>query len=179
MSKSTLSIEVRTMNGLFSQNPRTVEVPCRLPDSFNFKFGGRTRTAEISDASKAGFANSYVCRVEHDGETPPTAEEFTKADAHATAILATIKATLGITGPVPHGSPLTAIALAYEAEVKAFDAQVRAYDALPAIITAGSSGLVDLHPADTMSGPESSPAARMLAKYVEYVVQNAAARMAP
>lgn len=173
MSKSTLSIFVA------APHPRTIEVPCRLPETFNFKFGGRTLTAEISDSSPAGFADSYIYRVGHDGETPPTADEFSAADAHATSILATIKAALGLTGPVPPGSPLRAIALAYEAEVAAFDAQVRAYDALPAIITAGSSGLVGSHPADTMSGPESSPAARMLAKYVEHVVQNAAAQVTP
>lgn len=170
MSKSTLSIFVA------APHPRTIEVPCRLPEAFNFKFGGRTLTAEISDSSKAGFANSYVYRVEHDGETPPTAEEFTKADVHATAILATIKAALGITGPVPHGSPLPAIALAYEAECAAHDAQCKVLRELPRSIRAPSD--VPAHPSDDVSSGFASPAAQMLAKYVEHVVEQAA-KVAP
>lgn len=177
MSKSTLSISYTTNAGNYSNETRTIEVPCRLPDSFNFKFGGRTLTAEISDSSKAGFANSYVYRVEHDGETPPSAEEFTKAYAHATAILATIKAALGITGPVPPGSPMPAIALAYEAECAAYEASLKAFNALPvALVQVGLCGS-----APDSEGPTGirSPACRMLAKYVEHVFENAAAQVLP
>lgn len=165
MSNSTLSIFIPY------PNQRFVEVPCRLPEAFNFKSGGRTYSVELSSSN---LSAAYVYRVEHDAGPAPTADEFTALNAKAQAVLTTIKATLGITGPVPHGSPLPAIALAYEAEIKAFDAQVRAYNTLPAIITAGSEGFVGSHPADNMSGQESSHACRMLAKYVEHVFENAA-----
>lgn len=166
MSKSTLSIFVA------APHPRTIEVPCRLPEAFNFKFGGRTLTAEISDSSPAGFADSYIYRVEHAGETPPTADEFSAADAHATSILATIKAALGITGLVPPGSPLPTIALAYEAECAAHDAQCKVLRDLPFSIKAPSD--VPAHPSDDMSIGFASPAARMFTKYVEHVFEQAA-----
>lgn len=168
MSKSTLSIFVA------APHPRTIEVPCRLPEAFNFKFGGRTLTAEISDSSPAGFADSYIYRVEHDGETPPTADEFSAADAHATSILATIKSALGITGPVPPGSPLPAIALAYEADCAAYDLALSAHASLPRAITGDA-----MYWPDPRSGDTSSKSVGMLAKYVEHVVQNAAAQAAP
>lgn len=180
MSKSTLSITIPAhfTEGNTYIGKRTIEVPCRLPDSFTFRFK-QGENISTGVAYLAGLPkDSLVADVELVDGTG-SEDGIPEIDSAAESILATVKAMLGITGLVSPGSPLPAIALAYEAEVKAFDAQVRAYDALPAIITAGSSGLVGSHPADTMSGPESSPAARMLAKYVEHVVQNAAAQVAP
>lgn len=181
MSKSTLSINF--VGQLFPPDgqlwgTRTAEVPCLIPESFNFKFGGRTLTAEISDTSKAGFADSYVYRVEYDGDAHPTTDEFSAADAHATAILSTIKSTLGITGPVPPGSPLPAIALAYEAECATHAAGLRALDSLPRDIH-GLTGIAGNHPSDESPlGTPFSPAARMLAKYVEHVFEQAAKAVA-
>lgn len=164
MSKSTLRIFLK--GGGFTID-RHVEVPCRLPDSFNFKHGGRTLTAEIYWGN---LSNAGIDRIEHDGPTPPTADEFSAADAFATSILATIKAALGITGPVPPGSPLPAIALAYEAECAAYEAQTEAMKALP--MTLRSPALMNAHPSEReWSGPVA-----MLAKYVDHVVQNAAAQ---
>ena len=47
MSKSTLSITVPAgfTEGATYTFARTVEVPCRLPEAFNFKFAGKTYTA--------------------------------------------------------------------------------------------------------------------------------------
>lgn len=167
MSKSTLSITVKTK---WQTDERTIEVPCRLPEAFNFKHGGRTLTAEIYWGN---LSNAGIDRIEHDGPTPPTADEFSAADAFATSILATIKAALGITGPVPPGSPLPAIALAYEAEVAAHEACVKANAAMPRVLHSPSN--LNAHPSEReWTGPVV-----MLAKYVEHVVQNAAAQVTP
>ena len=175
MSKSTLSITVphnyRSIHPPYVdvQNTRTIEVPSRLPEAFNFKHGGRTLTAEVSWGRRVG---ACIERIEHDGPTPPTADEFSAADAHATSILATIKAALGITGPVPPGSPLPAIALAYEAEVAAYEACVKAHGALPRVL----HGLLLALPAPDSEVATGiySRSAQMLAKYVEHVVEQAA-----
>lgn len=173
MSKSTLSIVVPSKHQPFPTGieTRTIEVPCRLPEAFNFKFGGRTLAVEVDGALPEDL---YPYRIECDAAPALTAGEFSAADAHATSILATIKAALGITGPVPPGSPLPAIALAYEAEVAAYEASLEAFNALPVELV--QIGLC-ANPPDS-EGPSGlySPACRMLAKYVEHVVQNAAAQ---
>lgn len=159
MSKSTLSITV-WMN---AEVWRTIEVPCRLPDSFNFKHDGCLFTAEIYGDTKNGPA---ISRVETEaGSMSP--EVYDEAHGTAGTILTTIKATLGITGPVPPGSPLPAIALAYEAECASFDACTKAHRELPRAIT--GEAMYWLDPRDG-----NSTACRMLAKYVEHVFEQAA-----
>lgn len=162
--KSTLSIFVS------APHPRTIEVPCRLPEAFNFKFKGRTLSVEVDGALPEDL---YPYRVECDAGPALTADEFSEADAQATAILTTIKATLGITGPVPLGSPLPAIALAYEAECAAYEAAVKAHRELPRLLH--SPALLPAHPSDIMGGAGySSHAVEMLSRYVEHVVEQAA-----
>lgn len=167
MSKSTLSITVKTP---YQTDERTIKVPYRLPEAFNFKSGGRTYSVEISSSN---LSDAYVYRVEHDTGPAPTADEFTALDAKAQAILTTIKATLGIAGHVPPGSPLPAIALAYEAECAAYEAQMEAMKTLPMALR--SPALMNAHPSEReWSGPVV-----MLAKYVEHVFENAAKAVAP
>lgn len=169
MSKSTLSITVN--RGPIIKD--TIEVPCRLPEAFNFNFAGKTYTAILNGHG----AELSIEQVDFDGFTPQD-EEFNEAGANAESILSTIKATLGITGPVPPGSPLPAIALAYEAECAAHAAGLRALGSLPRDIH-GLTGIAGNHPSDESPlGTPFSPAARMLAKYVEHVVQNATAQVA-
>ena len=156
MSKSTLSITVPvTPAGVLS---RTIEVPCRLPEAFNFTSQGETFTATLHDWT--------VFKVEYDGTKDFV--NYDHANSCAGSILATIKAALGITGPVPPGSPLSAIALAYEAEVAAYEACVKAHAALPRELHSPSN--LNAHPSEReWSGPVV-----MLAKYVEHVVEQAA-----
>lgn len=166
MSKSTLTIRTEVFN-------RTIEVPCRLPEAFNFKYDGCLFTANLYESSIKGLAVATIESEDDDGSP----DMFEGTDAVAESILATIKAALGITGPVPPGSPLPAIALAYEAEVAAYEASLKAFNALPVeLVQVGLCGA-----APDSEGPMGirSPAARMLAKYVEHVVQNAAAQVAP
>lgn len=157
MSKSTLTIRTEVFN-------RTVEVPCRLPEAFNFQFAGWLFTALLSGKSWADVVVSSV-ETENDGSISPF--DILDVDATAESILATIKATLGITGPVPPGSPLPAIALAYEAEVATFNALVKAHRELPRAITGDAMYWTDPNQSE-------GPSSRMLAKYVEYVVEQAA-----
>lgn len=174
MSKSTLSITLPA--AAYQTSPkmtsRTVEVPCRLPESFNFKFAafGTTlkATAYLSgfDAPAAATVGSVELVQGPDVECEVLMTEL------AESILATIKAALGITGPVPPGSPLPAIALAYEAECAAYNAFVKAYAAAPPAVR--SLGMVPNEPSDETATGIHSPSARLLAKYVEHVVEQAA-----
>lgn len=169
--KSTLSI-IRPGPGPIPT--RTVEVPCRLPEAFTFSAqvpgtGSVKFVAELTH----GLELSDVCLHESEpynyGDCSPMLDA---AEIRAESILATIKAALGITGPVPPGSPLPALALAYEAEVAAYEASLKAFNALPVeIVQVGLCGS-----APDSEGPTGirSPAARMLAKYVEHVVEQAA-----
>lgn len=167
MSKSTLEITV--WSGPNQNIPRTYYVPCRLPEAFNFRHGGWVFTANLYGDTVNGPA---VSSVETEADDGVSSDHHDGALEAADAILATIKATLGITGPVPPGSPLPAIALAYEAECAAHSAQLRAYAVLPR--TACSGSIIPPHPSDEVATGIYSPAARMLAKYVEYVVEQAA-----
>lgn len=157
MSKSTLSITVG----------RTIEVPSRLPEAFNFMFKGVLFTALLSDMT----AKAIVSSVETEDEDGVCSDLAAQVDAVATSILATIKATLGITGPVPPGSPLPAIALAYEAEVAAYDAAVKALQSLPRVLH--SPSLLPNHPSEVTTD-YWSPACMMLSTYIEHVVESAA-----
>ena len=168
MSKSTLSITIA--ESAFQLAPslatRTVEVPCRLPESFDFEFNASGSTIKaVAYLSAFEFpANAVVGDVEQvNGPDVECAELMQERADH---VLATIKAALGISGPVPPGSPLPAIALAYEAEVAAYEAGLKAYREAPRTIT----GLVMYLP-DPRDG--ESNACRLLAKYVEHVVENA------
>lgn len=161
--KSTLSITVTEVSDSGASH-RTIEVPCRLPEAFNFKFAGKTFTALLSGKSWADVIVSSV-ETENDGSISPF--DILDVDATAESILATIKATLGITGPVPPGSPLPAIALAYEAEVAAYEAAVKANRELPRVLA--GDVIYWSNPADG-----HTPSCRMLAKYVEHVVEQAA-----
>lgn len=169
-SKSVLPIVVTEMNGLFSQNPRTIDVPCRLPEAFNFKFAGKAYTAGI----RGGIDSPVVEYVECDGDTQPTELEEVNACAIARSILFSAKGALGLTtaSGVPTvdivGSPLKSIALAYEAECAAYDACVKAHSALPRTITGEA-----MYWSDPREG-HSSAACRMLAKHVEHVFEHAA-----
>lgn len=168
MSKSTLPIFIK--GGGFTIDHH-VEVPCRLPEALTLMV-----KTERAGALKA---TAYLNGLEI------SAGEFHESDKHDLSdadadrlivathnILCVIKATLGITGPVPPGSPLPAIALAYEAEVVAYEARRNAFRALPPYIR--SLDFAPNHP--EAEGPTGymSPAIRMLAKYVEYVVEQAA-----
>lgn len=171
MSKSTLSIFLK--GGGFTID-RHVEVPCRLPEAFNFKYADETYTADIK---RDHIGIPYLFQVERDDEEVTSEAEAIEAADVAERILSTIKAALGIGGPVPPGSPLPAIALAYEAECAAYEASLKAFNALPVeLVQMGLCGS-----APDSEGPTGirSPAARMLAKYVEHVVQNAAAQVTP
>jgi hypothetical protein len=155
MSKSTLSIAIPGNITKPWLSARTVEVPCRLPESFNFKFAGKTYTADLLDLA--------LVTVEPDGNEEPCTDEYNEAGATAEAILANVKTHLMILGaPV-----LCAIALAYEAETAAYDAAVRALAALPRVLH--SLALLPTHPAEN----DYSPAVLMLRKYVEHVVEQA------
>ncbi len=174
MSKSTLPIcitENLSDTNTIAFVGRTIEVPCRLPQEFNFMSGKWLCTALLSGDT---FADYIVDSIESEsglGAGCLFPSEFAAADAKANTILATIKATLGITGPVPPGSPLPAIALAYEAECAAYDACVKADASLPNILR--GEVILMSHPSDEGVSGVYSRAARMLAKYVEHVVENA------
>lgn len=161
MSKSTLGITVKT-NKNYPADERTIEVPCRLPEAFNFQFKGVLFTALLSDMT----AKATVSSVETEDEDGVCSDLSAQVDAVATSILATISATLGITGPVPPGSPLPAIALAYEAECAAYDACMNAHGDLPPVLHGDAMYWTD--PSNGLGH-----AARMLAKYVEHVVEQA------
>lgn len=176
MSKSTLSIAIYLGNFPISgKQYRTIEVPCRLPDSFTFWFkqtgyGNAKATALLNDFDEPKAVSIAECELlvgigNEDG--------IPEMDTAAKSILATIKAALGITGPVPPGSPLPSIALAYEAECAAYDACLSAHASLPRVLSGDA-----VYWSDPREG-HSSAAARMLAKYVEHVVQNAAAQVMP
>jgi methionine synthase II (cobalamin-independent) len=167
MSKSTLSIILDSSLPTYLQ--RTIGVPCRLPEAFNFRLSGRTYTATVY--ASEGMADACIDLVEFDGAEAPNAPEFDAAEFAAKGVLATIKATLGITGPVPPGSPLPAIALAYESEVAAYEACVKAHRNLPPALH--SMGITISHPDDPSAYGYVSRATKMLAKYVEYVVEQA------
>lgn len=153
--KSTLSITLGSTQPFHAF--RTIEVPCRLPEALTVYFGAQ--------GGKFG-ATAYLSGWKVvDIETNESARDV--AESSVSNALATIKAALGITGPVPPGSPLPAIAIAYEAECAAYDAAVKAHRELPRAI----SGDV-MYWVDPREG--SSQAARMLAKYVEHVVEQAA-----
>jgi hypothetical protein len=169
MSKSTLSITVvePIFKGAHTILPRTIEVPCRLPEAFNFKHDGCLFTANLYESAIKGLAVATIKSEDDDGSP----FMFDGTDAVAASILATIKAALGITGPVPPGSPLPAIALAYEAECAAYDSCVKALHYLPPYLW--GIGTTGGHPSDETATGVRSNAARLLAKYVEYVVEQA------
>lgn len=171
MSKSTLSIIVREAANLHSPNfsTRTVEVPCRLPDSFNFKFHDFHTTLRAV-AYLSGCDNPATASVS-DVELVqgPDIECSKLMHELAEACLWRAQAYLGIGDPLPAGSPLPAIATAYEAEVAAYAAGVLAYHELPRRLF--SMALVPTHPSESAM----SPAVLMLAKYVEYVFEQACA----
>lgn len=159
MSKSTLSIIVPGPGPIPT---RTVKVPCRPPESFTVHFtaGGQQygATAYVTDGR--------VVDIE-------TNEDHREAACDAVdAVWQTIRSALGISGPVPPGSPLPAIALAYEAECAAYDACVKAHSALPRVLHSPAL-LTPSHPDDAAGYANVSRASKMLAKYVEYVVEQA------
>ena len=156
MSKSTLSINVWKD----AENRRTIKVPCHLPEAFNFTSQGETFTATLHDWT--------VFKVEYDGTKDFV--NYDHANSCAGSILATIKAALGIVGPVPPDSPLPAIALAYEADVAAWDASVKALQSLPRELQNPSH--IPTHPSERQTYVAGAVA--MLAKYVEHVVEQAA-----
>lgn len=158
MSKSTMSIIVPHHH----PPTRTIEVPCRLPESFNFKFAGKTYTADLLDLA--------LVTVEPDGDKEPCTDEYNEAGATAEAILASVKGTLGLILPgfsATTSPVLSSIALAYEAEVSAYEAALRAHAALPRVLH--SFALLPTNPAEN----DYSPAVLMLRKYVEHVVEQA------
>lgn len=169
MSKFTLSINVWKD----AENMRTIEVPCRLPEAFNFKHDGCLFTANLYESAVKGISVATIESEQDDGSP----SMFDGTDAVAESILATIKAALGITGPVPPGSPLPAIALAYEAELAMYEAHRKVLEAMPRDVYSASANAQ--HPLDETATGIRSIAARMLAKYVAHVVENAAAQVTP
>jgi hypothetical protein len=165
MSKSTLSIIVPGPGPIPT---RTVEVPCRLPEAFTFTafLGGKTLpvTAFLTrlDDPRAAAVN------EVDG--PGLVEEI---EAIADGVLSNAKAALGIGVGAEYlaaaNGVLTAIATAYEAEVAAYDAAVKAHAALPRRLH--SLALLPAHPSESAL----SRSVLMLAKYVEYIFEEACA----
>lgn len=164
MSKPTLSIRIpdHFTEGNTHICGRTIEVPCRLPEAFTVRFAAKGSrwgaTAYVTDGKISDIETNEDVRDE--------------AQEAIDAAWLTILATLGITGPVPPGSPLPAIALAYEAEVAAYEASLKAFNALPVELV--HVGLCGSHPDSESPTGIYSPAARMLAKYVEHVVEQAA-----
>lgn len=162
MSKSVLPIFIK--GGGFTTD-RHVEIPCRMPDALSFEVA----VPDLKGVQDVTFwlKDGQLALDEFECHSAVVAEDETAIFEAAESILATIKATLGITSPVPPGSPLPAIALAYEAECASFDACTKAHRELPRAIT--GEAMYWLDPRDG-----NSAVCRMLAKYVEHVVENAA-----
>lgn len=174
MSKSALAVTVphsyRSVHPPYVDvhTTRTIKVPCRLPDSFTFWFkqtgyGYAKALALLNDFEEPKATSIAECELAVGLDSEGGIHEM---DAAAERILATAKSTLGLNGPVPPGSPLQSIALAYEAGVAAYDAAVKAHRELPRAISGDAMYWVDPREGNSM-------ACRMLAKYVEYVFDQA------
>lgn len=175
MSKSVLTIQIYLGHFPISKDQyRTIEVPCRLPEAFTFWFkqtgyGNAKASALLSGFDEPKTASIAECELSVGIGSEDGIPEMSAA---AERILAIAKATLGITGPIPADSPLQSIAIAYEAECAAYEAQTEAYAALPN--TLRLIGMLPPHPSEDVSTGIYSRAARMLAKYVEHVFEQAA-----
>lgn len=172
MSKSTLSIAVPTPAYPSSSHmaSRTVEVPCRLPEAFDFAFSAFGGT--IKAVAYLSNWDSPAKAVVGDWEmtSGPDVECADLMTKHSEAILTTVKSVLGLspqTHSVAAAAILAPIALAYEAEVAAYDAAVKAHAALPRVLH--SLALLPTNPAEN----DYSPAVLMFRKYVEHVVEQA------
>ena len=161
MSKSTLSIFLK--GGGFTVD-RTVEIPCRLPESFDF------------DVFVAGHGIIRCVAYLTDGAISDTEatdyEGFDishKMESTASVILGAAKTQLDRNGGDMSATPLPAIALAYEAECAAHDAQVKALRSLPRAMQ--NPGMVFTHPSERET--YAGGAVGMLAKYVEWVFEQA------
>lgn len=169
MSKSTLSITVPATH--FSSE-RTVEVPCRLPEAFNFSMfvpgHGLVKCAAYLNA--ANIPNSaYIHEVESIDDDDMSAS--LAMDDAAGVIFRVARQNLGMhmVAPPQCLDTLRAIALAYEAECAAHDAQVKALRELPRALQ--NPGLVPTHPSERE--PYSGGAVGMLAQYVAWVFEQA------
>lgn len=173
MSKSTLSITVSTppessRTGMTTF--RTVEIPCRLPEAFDFSIHAPGHGVVKCTAYLAGFnvpREATVGDVEAEGYSGFDLSHL--MDAGAQAILADAKRRLGLLSMEGRGDALATIALAYEAEVASHFAQFKALQALPRALQ--SPGLVSTHPSERET--YAGGAVGMLAKYVEWVFEQA------
>lgn len=170
MSKSTLSITVPHHH----PPTRTVEVPCRLPEAFEFKAAVNGKaiptTAFLCDFATPATAHISATEVPSSYEEAPG--EAVAVKVAADCILATAKQSLGLVLPgfsATTPPTLRAIALAYEAECAAHDAQCKALWALPRPLQ--NPGLVGTHPSERES--YSGGAVGMLAQYVAWVFEQA------
>jgi hypothetical protein len=172
MSKSTLSIAVPFYNDP-NVSHRTIEVPCRLPEAFNFwfhleGFGNAKATALIDDYEETAAATVGEIEVavgsDRDSQTTINA-----AAREASIIFGRIRSGLHLSPFKAVGSTqvLTAIALAYEAEVAAYDLAISAHALLPRVLVGDAMYWRDPREDD------SGRAVLMLRKYVEHVVEQA------
>jgi hypothetical protein len=166
MSKSTLSITVphnyRSVHPPYIdvQNTRAIEVPCRLPEALTFK----VVVPDLKGVQDVTFwlKDGHLALDEFECHSAVVAEDEQAILDAAESILATIKADLA----TPNSAIFTAIALAYEAECAAYDACVKAHAELPRILHGDAMYFADPR-------TDGGRAERMLAKYVEHVVENA------
>lgn len=174
MSKSVLPIVVMqpTFTGSTVGLPRTIEVPCRFPESFSMRLAAFGTTLNVvayvnhwDDPSAASIGDVELVQG-------PDVECEAFMREMAEAVLERAKARLGLvdTGHSANYEPLPSIALAYEAEVAAYDAAVKAHAALPRALH--SPALLKSHPADR-DYRYKGDAALLLAAYVTYVFEQA------